>query len=221
MSNSARHWWGVLAGLILAPAIAAALAYGTWRTLSGAQQFGPTSTEYRIGLGSLALTAVVLGFAVGSRLSPIASLIPGGVLTVLGGVWAASPSWAAKNTAGKLPDSMDKLDAGYQNVAATGVLLMIGLVLLIASLFPARWRAREDLRHSFEYESQQQYDAPQQYDARQQMPEPLPYEHAPQYGRPMGDEGPPPYGTRPPGEEQPGFSTAPDWGTPRRDPNQM
>jgi hypothetical protein len=215
MSNSARHWWGVLAGLILAPAIAAALAYGTWRTLSGAQQFGPTSAEYRIGLGSLALTAVVLGFTVASRLSPIASLIPGGVLTALGGAWAASPTWAADNTAGKLPNSLDKLDAGYQSVGATGVLLMIGLLLLIASLFPARWRAREDLRPSFDYESQQPYDP------RQQAPEPLPYEHAPQYGRPLGEEPPPPYGTRPRAEEQPGFSTAPDWGTPRRDPNQM
>lgn len=220
MSNSARHWWGVLVGLILAPAIAAALAYGTWRTLSGAQQFGPTSAEYRIGLGSLALTAVVLGFAVASRLSPLASLFPGLALTGLGGVWAASPTWAADNTVGKLPDSLDKLDAGYQSIGATGVLLMIGVVLLIASLFPARWRAREDLRPSFDYESQQPYDTRQAYDTRQQVPEPSPYEHSPQYGRPLGDEGPPPYGTRPP-DDQPGFSTAPDWGTPRRDPNQM
>lgn len=213
MSNTARHWWGVLVGLILAPAVAAALAYGTWRTLSGGQQFGPTSTEYRIGLASLALTAVVLGFAVGSRLSPIASLIPGGVLTALGAVWAASPTWAAKNTAGKLPDSLDKLDSGYQSAGASGVLLMIGVVLLIASLFPARWRAREDLPPSFEYESQQPYDA--------QQPEPLPYDRAPQYGRPLGDEGPPPFGSRAPAEDQPGFSAAPEWGTPRRDPNQL
>ena len=221
MSNSARHWWGVLVGLILAPAIAAALAYGTWRTLSGGQQFGPTSTEYRIGLASLALTAVVLGFAVGSRLSPIASLIPGGVLTALGGVWAASPTWAAKHTAGKLPDSLDKLDAGYQSVGSTGVLLMLGLVLLIASMFPARWRAREDLPPSFEYESQQQYATQQSYETQQSAPEPLPYDRSPQYGRPLGEEGPPPFGTRPSVEEQPGFSTAPDWGTPRRDPNQL
>jgi hypothetical protein len=213
MSNSARHWWGVLVGLILAPAIAAALAYGTWRTLSGAQQFGPTSAEYRIGLGSLALTAVVLGFAVGSRLSPLASLMPGLALTALGGVWAASPRWAVENTGDILPASLDKLDAGYQSIGATGVLLMIGVVLLIGSLFPARWRAREDPSPSFEYESQQPYDP------RQQVPEPLPYEHTPQYGRPLGEE-PPPFGRRP-AEEQPGFSTAPDWGTPRRDPNQM
>jgi len=214
MSNGARHWWGALLGLILVPASAAALAYGTWRTLSGGQQFGPTSAEYRIGLGSLAITAVVLGIVVGSRLSPLASLLPGLVLTALGGVWAASPTWAARNTVGKLPDRLDKLDAGYQSIAATGVLLTIGLVLLFASLFPARWRAREDLRPSFDYEGQQPYNA-------QQPVEPPPYEHSPQYGRPPGEEGPPPFGTRPPAEDQPGFSTAPDWGTPRRDPNQM
>jgi hypothetical protein len=215
MSNGARHWWGVLIGLILAPAIAAALAYGTWRTLSGGQQFGPTSNEYRIGLGSLAITAVVLGIVVGSRMSPLASLIPGLVLTALGGVWAASPNWAVKHTAGKLPDSLDKLDAGYRSIGATGVLLMIGLVLLVASLFAARWRAREDPRPAFEY------DAQPPYDMQQTAPEPLPYDRAPQYGRPPGEEAPPPYGIRPPAEDQPGFSTAPDWGTPRRDPNQM
>jgi hypothetical protein len=217
MSNGARHWWGVLVGLILAPAIAAALAYGTWRTLSGGQQFGPTSTEYRIGLGSLALTAVVIGFAVASRLSPLASLIPGLTLAAVGGVWAASPTWATEHTAGKLPTSLDKLDAGYRSIGATGVLLMIGVVLLIASLFPARWRAREEPAPSFEYESPRPYESAQPMP----MPEPLPYDPAPQYGRPMGEEGPPPFGLRAPVEEQPGYSTAPDWGTPRRDPNQM
>ncbi|HEU5156306.1 MAG TPA: hypothetical protein VFU43_04865 [Streptosporangiaceae bacterium] len=217
MSNGARHGWGVLVGLILAPAFAAALAYGTWRTLSGAQQFGPTSAEYRIGLGSLGLTAVVLGIVIGTRLSPLASLIPGLVLTGLGGVWAASPTWAAENTAGKLPDSLDKLDAGYQSIGGTGLLLMIGLVLLFGSLFPGRWRGREEVGPSFEYESQQPYDAQQPYAAQHTMPEPLPYEHSPQYGRPLGDEGPPPLGTRPSAEEQRGFSAAPDWGTPRRD----
>ena len=209
MSNSARHWWGVLIGLILAPGIAAALAYATWRTLSGVAQFGSASTEYKIGLASSALTAVVLGIAVGSRLSPLASLIPGVALTALGGVWAASPQWALQHTSGKLPDSLDKLNSGYLIVGGNGVLLMIGLVLLVASLFPARWRAREDLHPSFDY------------DAQPPMTEPLPYEHTPQYTRPMGEEVPPPYGSRPPVEEQPGFNTAPDWGMPRRDPNQM
>ena len=208
MSNGARHGWGALVGLILVPAIAAALTYGTWRTLSGGQQFGPTSNEYRIGLASLAITAVLLGIVVGSRLSPLASLIPGLVLTALGAVWAASPIWATEHTAGKLPDSLDKLDAGYRSVGASGVLLVIGVVLLVAALFPARWRAREDLHPTFDYESQQP------------VAEPLPYDQPPQYGRP-GDEGPPPFGARSPAEDQPGFSTAPEWGTPRRDPNQI
>ncbi|HEY7483453.1 MAG TPA: hypothetical protein VH912_03240 [Streptosporangiaceae bacterium] len=206
MSNGARHWWGVLAGLVLAPAIAAGLAYGTWRTLSGAQQFGPTSTEYRIGLASLAVTGIAIAFAVGSRLSPLASLLPGLALTALGAVWAASPTWAAKHTAGKLPGSLDKLDAGYQSIGATGVLLMIGVILLFASLFPGRWRPREEYQPSFEYESQQATDPMASY------------EHTPQYGR-QPDEGPPPFGSQTT-VEQPGFSTAPDWGTPRRDPNQ-
>src|SRR5262245_26004736 len=141
MSNGARHGLGVLAGLILTPIIAAGLVYGTWRTLSGAQQFGITSNEYRIGLASLALTGVVAAIAVGSRLSPLGSLIPGLAFTGLGGLWAAAPQWASENTGGKLPD---KLDAGYQSISGSGVLLMIGLLLLVASLFPARWQDQQD-----------------------------------------------------------------------------
>lgn len=209
MSNGARHGWGVLIGLILVPAIAAALAYGTWRTLSGRQQFGPASAEYRIGLVSLALTAVVLALVVGSRLSPLASLIPGLALTAIGGLWAAAPTWAADHTVGKLPNSIDKLDAGYESMGATGLLLLIGVVLVVGSFFPARWRAREDLHPSFEYESQPP------------MAEPLPYDQAPQYARSQGEEVPPPFGARSPYEEQPGFSAAPEWGTPRHDPNQL
>ncbi len=206
MSNRARHWWGVLAGLVLAPAIAAGVAYGTWRTLSGAQQFGVTSTEYRIGIGAFAITAILLGIAVGSRLSPLASLLAGLALTALGGLWAGAPEVARDNTVDLLPSSLDKVNAGYVSAAGMGLFLMVGLVLLIGSLFPARWRAMEELQPSFEYESPQP------------AVDPLGYQHSPQYGR-QPEDAPGPFGTPAPAD-QPGFSTAPDWGTPRRDPNQ-
>jgi hypothetical protein len=215
MSNRARHWWGVLAGLVLAPAIAAGLAYGTWRTLSGAQQFGVSSNEYRIGIASFAIIAILIGFAVGSRLSPLASLLPGLALTLIGGLWVAAPESARNNTGDLLPSSLEKVNSGYLSAAGMGLFLLIGLALLIGSLFPARWRAMEELQPSFEYE-RQQYER-QQYEGQQPATDPLGYEHTPQYGRP--GEGPPPYGTPSPAD-QPGFSTAPDWGTPRRDPNQ-
>jgi hypothetical protein len=207
MSNRARHWWGVLAGLVLAPAIAAGLAYGTWRTLSGAQQFGTSSAEYRIGLASFAVVALLVGIAIGSRLSPVASLLPGLVLTAIGAYWAGAPNQARDNTGDLLPNSLDKVNAGYLSAAGMGLFLLVGVALLMASLFPARWREMEELQPSFEYEAQQP------------MPDPLGYEHSPQYGRQQPDEGPPPYGSQTT-VEQPGFSAAPDWGTPRRDPNQ-
>lgn len=206
MSNGARHGWGVLVGLVLVPAIAAGLAYGTWRTLSGAQQFGVTSDEYRVGLASLAITALLVGISIGSRLSPLASLFPGLALTVLGGYWAGAPASARETTGNLLPSSLQKINAGYLSAAVAGLLLLVGVVLLSASLFPARWRGMEEIQSPFEYGGQQA------------MPDQLGYEHAPQYGR-QPDEGPPLYGTPPPAD-QPGFTAAPDWGTPRRDPNQ-
>jgi hypothetical protein len=133
-------------------------------------------------------------------------LLPGLALTALGAMWAGAPQSARDNTGDLLPSSLDKVNSGYLSAAGLGLFLLVGLVLLLASLFPARWRAMEELQPSFEYEGQQP------------MPDPLGYEHSPPYGR-QREEGPPPYGTPPPAE-QPGFSTAPDWGTPRRDPNQ-
>jgi hypothetical protein len=207
MSNAARHWLGALIGLALAPAIGAGLAYATWRTTSGAAQFGATSTEYRIGLASLAVIALVMAFAVASRMSPFASLLPGLALTALGGLWVAAPKFARDNTAGKLPD---KLDDGYLLAAGTGLILMLGVLLLIASLFPSRWRARET-EPAYDYSGQDAGYA-------QQPAESQTFEHTPQYGRTL-DEGPPPFGGRAP-DDQPGFgTTAPDWGA-RRDPGQ-
>ena len=206
MSNRARHWWGVLAGLVLAPAIAAGVAYGTWRTLSGAQQFGVTSAEYRIGIAAFAVTAILLGIAVGSRLSPVASLLSGLALSALGGLWAGAPEAARDNTGDLLPSSLEKVNSGYLSAAGMGLFMLVGLVLLIGSLFPARWRAMEEMQPSFEYESPQP------------AVDPLGYDPSPQYGRPA-EEAPRPFGAPPPAD-QPGFSTAPDWGTPRRDPNQ-
>jgi hypothetical protein len=150
MPNGVRHVLGLLAGLVLAPVTALGLLYGTERMQRIFQVyfFRPGTQWTPILL--LTAVAVVLGVLVGSRLSPLASLVPGVLFGVPGLLWAVAPEWTLHHTARKLPGALDR---GYQVVGPYGVLLVLGLLLLVGSVPPSRWRPREvrtPARHSYE-----------------------------------------------------------------------
>ncbi|WP_433430037.1 hypothetical protein [Nonomuraea sp. CA-141351] len=135
MSNGARHALGVLAGLLLPPLVAAGLWYGVGEILVRSRATFQISW---LGLAVVAASGLVLAFLAGSRLSPIASLLGGLAFTALGilptvelqGVRVLPGQW--------LPAT---LEAGFQTVAYSGVLLFLGVALLVVSMFPSRWRS--------------------------------------------------------------------------------
>ncbi|MEO3870135.1 hypothetical protein ABGB18_15060 [Nonomuraea sp. B12E4] len=135
MSNAARHVLGVVAGLLIPPLIAAGLCYGV-----GEFQFqrGAAFTFSWLGLGVIVVSAIVLAFLAGSRLSPIASLLGGLGFTALG-LMALLEMLGTRLLPedGWLPGV---LMVGFQTVAYSGWLLFIGVTLLMTSLFPSRWR---------------------------------------------------------------------------------
>ncbi|GAA1857622.1 hypothetical protein [Actinomadura bangladeshensis] len=145
MSNGARHGLGVVAGLVLAPIVAASLMYGT-NKLRMVMTFGYArfrsyhGEELWIGAGLILLAAVLLGLLTGSRLSPVASLIPGAAFTLVGLIWFASPSWAVQH-AGRDVMTRD-MYLGYTALGSMGILFLLGVLLLVASLAPSRWKAR-------------------------------------------------------------------------------
>ncbi|MDL4776078.1 MULTISPECIES: hypothetical protein [Thermomonosporaceae] len=141
MTNGARHGLGVVIGLIATPLVLAGLCFGTYRMSRLVRMFlmRDAGSEQLTSAAVLVAVAVVLGLVMGSRLSPLASLIPGFVLTALGLLWAVAPRWAMIHTARKLPD---ELDYGYTTAASLGLLLVIGVALVVASLAPSRWSAR-------------------------------------------------------------------------------
>ncbi|NUS09707.1 MAG: hypothetical protein HOV97_44925 [Nonomuraea sp.] len=102
--------------MLAVPALAAGLVYGAE---------GPLDVHVvRAGV------AILIGVLAGSRISPLASLLPGlaftayaGVLMVRGGVG-------------------DLIPAGYLEPLNTWS-SVIGVILLAASVFPSRWRARK------------------------------------------------------------------------------
>jgi hypothetical protein len=140
MSNGARHTWGFFAGLVLTAGLAALLIFGTYRLQHGfVTQFH--KEDKWIGGGLLAGAAVVFAILVSSRLSPLASLIGGVVLTAAGVLFFVSQ----KTTA----DLINQFPFKQQRVTLAGLeeegfILFAGVGLLFASFFPSRWRARGD-----------------------------------------------------------------------------
>lgn len=133
MQNGARHALGLVAGLLLPPLIAVGLFYGVDQVSRNFQQFILSWT----GLGVLLVSGILLAFLLGSRLSPVASLVGGleftvfGVLPFLeiGGLHLISDRMFPR-----------ELWSGYLTVSYTGLLLMFGVMLLVCSAFPSRWR---------------------------------------------------------------------------------
>jgi hypothetical protein len=126
----------VVAGLLLPPLIAAGLSFGV----------GEFTTRSRIafelswlGLGVIAVSAILLAYLVGSRLSPVASLLGGLMFTALG----VLPVLEMVTRQRLLPNQWlpDVVGIGYQTLAYSCLLLFLGITVLVASLFPSRWRA--------------------------------------------------------------------------------
>src|SRR5712664_129191 len=113
MPNGLRHVLGLVAGVILVPGIAVGLLYGTDRLTRLFQAYSFRGGDQWTAVAILTLVGVTLGVLVGSRISPLASLIPGLLFTVVGGLWAVAPTWMTRNSYQKLPNAFDR---GYQYV---------------------------------------------------------------------------------------------------------
>ncbi|MFE3450999.1 hypothetical protein ACFXJ8_18940 [Nonomuraea sp. NPDC059194] len=134
MPNAVRHVLGVVAGLLLTPLLAVGLAYGVGQIVF---VFKVTFIMPWQGPVALAACAVVLGVMAGSRLSPVASLLPGLTFTLAGGTMLI-PEWYPARLLELLPGT---LRFGIDGLGTTGLLFVLGVLLLTASAFPSRWRA--------------------------------------------------------------------------------
>jgi hypothetical protein len=140
MSNGARHTWGFFAGVVLTAALGALLIFGTYRLQHGyVTQFH--KQDKWIGGGLIAGAAIVFALMAASRLSPVASLIGGLVLTAAGVMFFVSQKTTA-DLINHFPFKAQRVTlAGLED---EGFILFAGVGLLFASFFPSRWRARVD-----------------------------------------------------------------------------
>ncbi|MEV4178996.1 hypothetical protein [Nonomuraea sp. NPDC049709] len=137
MSNGARHALGVVAGLLLPPLVLAGLWYGVGDLTLQAQQALRISWT---GAGAIAAAAIVLAFLAGSRLSPVASLLGGLGFTALGIAPFLEIAFGVRLVSVDLLPGF--LRNGYTTLGFSGLQLLLGVTLLVVSLFPSRWRAR-------------------------------------------------------------------------------
>lgn len=150
MNLAARHALGALAGVVAAPLIAGCLAYSVDRLRRsvagglGASIDGASVSPDWTGFAVLLAGAAVIGLVVTARLSALASLIPGVLMTAVGVLWVTKTLWMVQHGT---PDIVpDDFFIGYTNMAANGTFTIIGVALVVASLPPGRWRGQTAAR---------------------------------------------------------------------------
>jgi hypothetical protein len=223
MSNGARHTLGLLAGLAAVAAIAGALYEAYERQRAVVRTFQTTGTDHWEQMACYAGAALVIGIIAGSRISPLAALVPGLVFGGFGVLWAVQPNTHSDTW---FPSS---LRASYIAYGASGIYLLLGVALVVASLFPSRWRGKATPaagRHSYDYAGPEPVAGYGEYDG----PPALPYgEQGPGYGqnpdyRPGGDlygdpiEQPPPAFGNPRDEGRGGWGAPPPGPPPLNSP---
>ncbi|MEU6036343.1 hypothetical protein ABZ801_13120 [Actinomadura sp. NPDC047616] len=144
MTGGARHGIGAGIGIVGTPVLMALLIFGSERLL---MQWRYTAVyfrgEFATGtglLGGLLILLLAAGVAalVTTRVSPVASLIPGAVFTLYGLLWMLLPGRAIRI---ELPLLSREYGLVVAQVGGMGILLLIGVILVAGSAVPSRWRA--------------------------------------------------------------------------------
>jgi hypothetical protein len=175
MPNSIRHVVGGVIGLLAAPIIMLLLILGTERLARAFQLFRLEGSDRLVGILLMALAAAIVGVLVTPWVSPLASIVPGFLFCALTLLDVASRETVA-DIAGVLPDRQSFF---FLDVLGFGTALVLGVVLLVASIPPSRWTGKPTASRP---RPQPQYGPPPQ----QPQPQYGPPQPQPHYGPPPG-----------------------------------
>ncbi|MDA8371580.1 MAG: hypothetical protein M0026_17190 [Nocardiopsaceae bacterium] len=141
MTATIRHLIGAGAGVLTIPAIVLLLSKGMEFTRVAFIKFDFGAPEVVVGTVLIALAGVVLGAALSPWLSPLASLIPG-VLFLVYGLVVSSPLVYTDMAAAVLRSDPLSMSMGQH------IYVLLGAVLVTASVWPSRWRTAAPARPS-------------------------------------------------------------------------
>lgn len=136
MNNAARHVLGLVAGVVATPVTVALLAFGADKFAREYRVLGDVSVLAALALAGAGL---ILGVLCGSRVSPLGSLVPGAVYLLYGVLWVFDPYVVSDYTADLLPEN---LELSVLALGSFGLFLVLGVLLVAASVPPSRWRSR-------------------------------------------------------------------------------
>jgi hypothetical protein len=136
-----RHLVGLALALVAAAAVFLGAGWSVARILA-AHAHGSTLVSVSGGLTLAAIlgTGLYLGVLVAVQaLSPVAAGLPG--LVLLG--WSALDVFSAHWALRLIPLAGHDAGTGFRTMLTSGVLALLGAVLVIPLFVPARWRRRE------------------------------------------------------------------------------
>jgi hypothetical protein len=134
-----RHFVGILLALVVAALLFVAAGWGVARlTTAGSHHLSLTSSHNLAAFGALAVTGLILGILLTvTVVSPLATGLPGLALLAWSILLIASSRRATK----LIPLHTHSYAAGFSSMLTTGVLALVGAMMIVPLFIPSRWRS--------------------------------------------------------------------------------
>jgi hypothetical protein len=134
-----RHWLGVVLAAALAAAIFAGGGWGVAHmTRLAAQNISLTSISGLSALGILLLVGLFLGVLMVAPVSPLATALPGLLMLAWTGLLGLNAQLATRI----IPLRGEAYAAGFRIMLVSGVLVVLGTLMICPVFVPSRWRRR-------------------------------------------------------------------------------
>jgi hypothetical protein len=137
-----RHVIGLILAVVMAGVVFGAAGWGVWEVrlvLSGGHSL--TTAHGVEAIAVLAGTGLVLGILlVAPAVSPLAVGLPGLVLVA----WSALLVVSLARADRLIPMHSQAVAAGFRTLLNSGVLALLGMIMVIPLFIPSRWRRRFD-----------------------------------------------------------------------------
>ena len=134
-----RHWLGVVLAAALAAAIFAGGGWGVAHmTRLAAQNISLTSISGLSALGVLLLVGLFLGILMVAPVSPLATALPGLLLLAWTGLLGLDAQLATRI----IPLRSEAYGMGFRTMLVSGVLVVLGALMICPVFVPSRWRRR-------------------------------------------------------------------------------
>jgi hypothetical protein len=135
-----RHVIGFVLAVVMSAALFVGAGWGVSRIAAlHATGHALMSTHGALAIGAMAGTGLLLGVLLaGPAISPLGAGLPGLVILAWSGLLVASAARALR----LIPMHGTGYAAGFTTLLASGILVLIGAVMIVPLFVPSRWRRR-------------------------------------------------------------------------------